>query len=140
MRFFLLKLMENKIRLLVSKGSCSFDDLLELTLAIQGINNPSKGDLPVRLEEIAIIQVPNSPYEQHEGTPFSNTRQEITECPTTYISRQTVYDSLQKQFPPEVISNIKRDLEEIFPPSAFECQLPLFATLDYILNNYSQTR
>ena len=100
-------------------------------LAGQDPPNVQRG---IKLEEVSVS---DSPFEQHEGTPWeTDTKTEYIDTPFTFFRpREDVIGSIEQHFGPDKSKLIVGDINKAYPVQHFEYELPVDGVLR-ILSNY----
>jgi len=132
------------LEILVKPGTAPFGDIFELFLAIDTLYVSMGGSgLKLTSTDMFEEEVPESPYESHPITPFTNTKKVLQESTfTRYVPRQQVYDAIDKFAKPDMVAKIRREIDKKFPEDKFDDVFPYSAVFNILFNDhlrYSRT-
>lgn len=126
---------DNELTAYIEPGQASFSEVLGLCIGIKGLYEIyGLKHENLHLNELIKEEVPESEYDIHAGTKFSNTESQVrTPIFPRYVKREEVYQAVQGFAPTELFATIKDDLEDRYPESRFEDEFPYAATLNALL-------
>lgn len=114
-------------------------DVLELCIRLDQLYKSMGGDaLDLSCADCIEEAVYDSEFEQHAGSQFANSRRVVKDIPfgIYHVSRDEVYDAIQKLARPEMTEKFREDIDRRFPREVWGDQLPKSKAFAVLFNEY----
>ena len=121
----------------IKPGEANFQQVLNFVVAVKELYVLLEGDAKFKVEDLFITETPESEYDIHAGTEFSNTETtHETSIFPEYVNRQDVYQAVEIHAPSNLRQSIKQDIDKRWPTKHFENTFPYAATMSHLVNEY----
>lgn len=115
----------------------SFPHILNSVLKLKQVYENHGGTNPITLQRQVEQSIPESEYDQHTDTRFSNTKtQWLNPIFSWNAPRQEVYNAVHKHTGLLEKYKIMRDFNRRWPTERFEDELPIMGSLEVLLKDY----